>query len=382
MQLITRTILATTIFVLLSACNNSSELLAEPPIVASPDIERYSAGWNTIEVGGDAVCSDGSPYKFFFRPGLSEKLMVYFQGGGACWSGRTCDPDLEPSYKINLDKVNPEAYNGILSFDNPENPLNDYSVVFVPYCSADVHIGDALANYEATSTAEHQSHTVQIEHRGYINTDAALAWTYNNFFTPETIFVTGSSAGSIPSPYYAMLIADHYADARVSQLGDGSGGYRVSGDEVQPHLHWGTLNRLLKQPELADLGSRQFGFEDFYIAAAQRYPNMQLAQYDTAEDKIQKLFLDFLGVEPSSLFSLMLANHAKIRARASASTFNTYIAGGDLHTILLRPEFYTYHVDGLRVRDWVKDLVNGKAVSDVQCGQCDSAEVLGIASEE
>lgn len=378
MHLFIRILFTAAIILLLSACNASSEKLTEPPIIASTELQKYPADWNTIDTGGETICSDGSPYKFFFRPGLSEKLMVYFQGGGACWDGRTCDPDLEPSYKINLDKVNPAVYDGILAFDKTENPLSEYSVVFVPYCSADVFIGDAVANYEAVTTADHQSHPVRIEHRGYINADAALSWTYAHFFRPESIFVAGSSAGSIPSPYYAMLIADHYTDARVSQLGDGSGGYRVNADDVQPYLPWGTLKRLLKLPELADLDSRPFGFEDLYIAAAQRHPHMQLAQYDTAEDKIQKLFLGFLGLEPSSLFSLILANHAEIRA--SASNFNTYVAGGDLHTVLLRPEFYTYHVDGLRVRDWVADLVNGKMVGDVQCGQCDSAEVLAVGN--
>ncbi len=378
MHLFIRVIIATASMLLLLACNTSSDKYTEPPVIAAAELEKYSAGWNAIETAGDTICSDGSPYKFFFRPGLSEKLMVYFQGGGACWDGRTCDPDLEPSYKINLDKVNPAIYDGILAFDKAENPLSDYSVVFVPYCSADVFIGNALANYKTVTTTDHPSHHIKIEHRGYINADAALAWTYAHFYKPESIFVAGSSAGSIPSPYYAMLIADQYSNARVSQLGDGSGGYRVDADDVQPHLTWGTLKRLLKLPELADLDSRPFGFEDLYIAAAQRHPHMQLAQYDTAEDKIQKLFLGFLGLEPSSLFSLILANHAEIRA--SASNFNTYVAGGDLHTILLRPEFYTYHVDGLRVRDWVTDLVNGKMVGNVQCRRCDRAEVLAMGN--
>jgi len=365
----------TATLILLSACN-FSERLAKGEPVASSKLDKYSSGWNTIDTAGDTVCSDGSAYKFFFRPGLSEKLMVYFQGGGACWSGSTCDPDLEPSYKINLSQVDPGVFDGILNFNNSENPLTDYSIVFVPYCSADVHIGDTLAEYQAPATGNHQSHPVRIEHRGYINVDAVLEWTYSHFFNPESIFVTGSSAGSIPSPYYAMVIADHYPDSRVTQLGDGSGGYRSTGDVVLPQTTWATLQRLLTMPEFTELNSRPFGYTDLYIAAAQRHEQMQLAQYDTAEDKIQKHFLELLGIEPTKLFSLILANHEEIRA--SVKNYNIYVAGGDLHTILLRPEFYTYHVDGLPVRDWVADLVAGKVVTDVKCNQCDRAEIIGV----
>jgi hypothetical protein len=36
-----------------------------------------------------------------------------------------------------------------------------------------------------------------------------------------------------------------------------------------------------------------------------------------------------------------------------------------MHTILRRPEFYSLMVDGVLVRDWVADLLDGKHVSDV-----------------
>ncbi len=368
-----RTSLIILFLISLSACNLRA---VNQPAITATNIQNFATGWNTIDAAGSTICSDGSPYKFFFRPGATAKLMLYFQGGGACWSGKTCDPDLGPSYKINLDKVKPDLYSGVLDFSNPENPLRDYSVVFVPYCSADVHIGDAVANYEAPTGPDHQGHRVRIEHRGYINSAAAMDWVFTHFHQPENIFVTGSSAGAIPSPYYAMLVADHYANTRVTQLGDGAGGYRINDDNIQPHKPWGTLKRLLEVPELADLESRPFGFEDLYIAAAQRYPKMQLAQYDTAEDKVQKLFLNYLGIDNSTLLPLLLANHADIRS--DASNFNTYIAGGDLHTILLRPEFYSYHVNGLRVRDWVANLVNDIEVTDVQCKLCDTAETLAV----
>jgi hypothetical protein len=36
-----------------------------------------------------------------------------------------------------------------------------------------------------------------------------------------------------------------------------------------------------------------------------------------------------------------------------------------MHTILRRSEFYNLSVDGVAVRDWVADLLEGKRVADV-----------------
>ena len=46
--------------------------------------------WHAIEPGGDTICSRGQPWAFFFRPGVVNKLVVEFQGGGACWNYPTC----------------------------------------------------------------------------------------------------------------------------------------------------------------------------------------------------------------------------------------------------------------------------------------------------
>ena len=40
--------------------------------------------WHAVEPGGDTICSRGQPWAFFFRPGVVNKLVVEFQGGGAC----------------------------------------------------------------------------------------------------------------------------------------------------------------------------------------------------------------------------------------------------------------------------------------------------------
>ena len=196
-----------------------------------------------------------------------------------------------------------------------------------------------------------------------------LDWTYANVTEPETIFVTGSSAGAIPSPFYASLIADHYTDATVTQLGDGAGGYRRMNSDARPHEAWGTFRFITEEAGFEGLDSDTMNYESLYIAAAQRHPNIQFAEYDAAQDSVQKRFLALSGQQDVDLLDALTANQADIRAQAD--NFRSFIAGGESHTVLGRPEFYTFAADGTSIRDWVAALANSEEVEDVRCVNCD-----------
>ncbi len=364
-----------------------------PPTVTEPTVvSTLAAGWNKLSAGGDTLCSDGSAFHFFARPGDPAKLLIYFQGGGACWTGRTCDRDLDPTYRpiaiAELIEAQPgqprpqRAMGGIFDFTRADNPVADYSMLFVPYCSGDVHIGDRLSHYRAPTAPDHQAHEFTVQHRGYRNAMAALEWAFDAFEAPAEIFVTGSSAGSIPSPFYAHLVQTHYPAARVTQLGDGAGGYRRSEDNDLPSEQWGALEVLAAQmPYFANMPAAAFNFEQLYIATGLRHPRMTLAEYDTAEDEVQLGFLHLIGIpEGTHLEPLLDANRADIEAKVDR--FRSFTAGGQVHTILGRDAFYSYRVGDVSFRDWFAALVRGEPVSNVHCRDaagCAEAETLGDA---
>ncbi|HVS64137.1 MAG TPA: pectin acetylesterase-family hydrolase [Thermoanaerobaculia bacterium] len=364
----------------LLACAPGDSTPAEPEPSPLADL---GPGWNPIEPGGETICSDGSPYRFFVRVGDPEKLMVYLQGGGGCWTGETCDPDGRPTYKRVAETelrsaagTAPEegALHGVFAFGHPENPFAGYSVVLVPYCTGDVHLGDTVAGYTAPAGTtsegeEHPEHEVAVHHKGWVNGQAALAWTAEHFAEPETVFVTGSSAGAIPSPVYARQLAETYPGARVVQLGDGAGGYRNL-SQAQPHTKWAALDALASRyPEFGSMPPDEFSFEALYTTTGKAAPAIQLARYDTAEDETQIQFLRISQTEVDSLQPLLDANEADIDA--AISNYVSYVAPGTVHTILLRPELYSYEVNGVRFRDWLAALAAGEPVDDVHCGVCD-----------
>jgi len=332
-----------------------------------PTLDQLEKGWNQLAPGGDTICSTGTDYAFFVRPADTEKLLIYFQGGGACWFGEICDLKSTPTFDPFVDASdNPATYTyGIFDLDNPENPFGDYSIVFVPYCTGDVHIGNRVTTY---TVAERE---VTIHHKGYVNATAALDWTFANFTAVETVFVTGSSAGSIASPFYTALVAEQYPQARIAQLGDASGGYRNVGLSGV-FASWGTLEILPDLAEYQDVTVEDLTFERFYVASGSRYPDVTLAQYNTAGDEVQVFFLGLVASVEAPFIELLQANLADING--AIDNFHSYTAAGKAHAILVLPEFYTDQVDGIRFRDWIAALAAGEDVEDVMCSQCEVPE--------
>ena len=336
-------------------------------------------GWNAIEPGGETTCSDGSPFRFFVRPGSEAKrdqhIHFYLEGGGGCWSGATCDVQGRPTYTPVVDPSDGQASTGVFNLDRDDNPLRGHTTIFVPYCGGDVHLGDRTVEYTAPAADGREERKYTIEHHGLDNGTAALDWMYSHFDDPSAVFVSGSSAGSIPSPVYATWIKEHWPGARVAQLGDGAGGYRGA-SESKPYLQWGTLGAL-NWGELVGLEDT-LSFEDLYVASAKRAANVQYAQYDTAEDDVQLQFLQLAGTPTPSLLPLLDANHEEIAA--AAPNFRSFVAGGELHTILRRPEVYTYRVGDTTFLEWLTDLVEGRDVHSVRCSDCSQPE--GVMVEE
>lgn len=332
-----------------------------------PELASLDEGWNTIAT--DGVCSAGTPYQFYVRPSADNSdVLVYFNGGGACWFGEACDLNAEPNVHspfADMQQNNPALADGIFAYDNPKNPLANHAAVFIPYCNGDVHMGGTVRNYQYQNPA---GETVEVTtyHTGYANSQTALQWVYENFPAPTSVVVSGSSAGAIGSSFFSGLVAEHYPDTPVVLIADAAGGY---GSPNLPVVHeaWDTASVLPDWAEYEGESNQTLTFEDFYIASALRNPNLTIAQYNAAEDEVQKNFTYLIG-DPPGTFSLpqrILNNYQKIES--AVDSFYTYTAGGSTHTILRSDYFYDYSVEGVRFVDWVNELINGHSVPDISC---------------
>ena len=332
-----------------------------------PSISELEPDWNVIPTGG--VCSTGTPYQFYVKPSMqSTEVLIYFNGGGACWFGEACDPNSQPNVHTpyaDMDINNPTNMRGIFEFENPENPFADHSYVVIPYCNGDVHVGGGQRDYTYQNDAG-ESVRVTVLHNGYKNSQTVLEWVYQNFLTPSRIVVSGSSAGAIGGSFYAGLVSEHYPSTPVVLIADAAGGY-ASPLTYRTFEAWNVASVLPNWPEYRDETNKSLSFQDFYIASANHNQNLTIAQFNTAEDLVQYNFSLMIGDKQGS-FSLpqrIFTNYLEIEENTDA--FFHYTAGGRAHTILGSPEFYQYSVEGIRFVDWVSNLIRGNPVKDVSC---------------
>lgn len=347
---------------------------------------------NVLPAGAPG-CSHDTPYSFWVRDGDPTKLAVVLSGGGACWTGENCalhgKSFYRPAAGLELD---PSGFGGIFDMDNPENPLADYTIVFLPTANGDLFLGDSVMTYDVPAMSGKPASTVKILHKGYDNAASALDWMFKTYQAPQTVAVMGWSAGAIASPVYTHIVAQHYMDAKVTHFADGGGAYRVAEKLVPLFRSWGTTDLLKRIEGFENLSTDRLSFEDLYIRAAELHPEIIFHQYNERHDGIQALFMRLMGVDAPDVPANLDTAHAYIRAQTP--NFRTYtswghdeaIIGGYYNAVLARnaldnrgrphvlDRFYTRKTDGVRFLDWFTAAVTGKPVEDVACVDSETPE--------
>lgn len=335
--------------------------VTEAPTTAAPTTAAAAKVWDAITAPADCMCSDGSGFEFFVHKGDPAKVVFYLEGGGACFDPSTCGPDSK-SFKrtVGHDDDLADLKTGIFDFENPANPFADWSVVFVPYCTGDVHIGNATTDY---------GNGTIIEHKGYVNGTTALNATKDLFPNATQLFVTGESAGSVPTPLYAGLGRDLFPAATIKVLADGSGAYPdIPGINAVIGQFWGTMNAVPDWTVNEGMTVEEWSLPGLFVQAGKHAPDIVFARHDYAFDKTQVFFGQLAGIPADDLVSLIDENETQIEA-GGVELFS-YISPGDSHTVLSRPEFYTETLNGTLLVDWVMALVKGQPIDDVHCDVC------------
>ena len=325
------------------------------------EVPVQAAVWETIEPGGDTLCATGTPYRFHVRAGDPDKVMIFLNGGGACWSGDLCDLATEPTPYTPLSEMDandPRLMGGAFDADNPANPFAGWTQVFVPYCTGDAHLGARDVTYTTSAGAE-----VLIHHRGKTNVQSALDWVYDHHAAPHTLVVAGGSAGAIASPYYAGVLADHYPWADIIQNADGAGGYRAA-MVAKIFETWGVFESAPDWPELAAIDRSKATMEDLFRVTSARYPDIRLSQFNNVDDSVQQQFLALMGVT-TPVRDLMRANLSDLSADIPG--VRAYSGAGTDHTILRFDRLYSTEIGGAGAADWYRDLIGAPGVDTLTC---------------
>ena len=314
------------------------------------------AVWTEISPDGETRCSIGTPYRFYVRVGNDKKIAMIFQGGGACWSDETCSSESRKFDPIVNESDHPGNMKGLFDFSRENNPIADYTSIFIPYCTADCHLGDAEIRYLTGTDKE-----VVIRHNGYCNAMSAVKWLFAHIEKPEIIFVTGMSAGAIASPFYAGIIAEKYPQTRVVQIGDSGEGYRY--EMVKSVMKdWGATKVASGIDWLTHVDSDSLDFESLYVGAG-RFSNITLTQVNYLDDVTQAWFLSLMGAEEPNVNQRLSKNLRELSARIPS--FRYYNIPGNYHMVLGKNLFYSTLVNDVSLCDWVCALIEGRSVMNI-----------------
>lgn len=312
-----------------------------------------------------------NPFSFYFEQGESDNLLVYFNGGGACWDSSTCLASMQ--LEFDNDPMSRAAYNPSAQFENTpdvaggifkdveENPFKSWSKVFIPYCTGDLHLGSSDTTYtdDLGIVTGLPGADVTIRHRGHDNAMVVMDWLreqlQQNTLSPNKVLLSGSSAGGYGAIFNFPYVQQLFGRKKVALFADASLGV-ISKGFTETVLNYGgpwAIEDTLPDNFQSLIGnfSHLSLNKQVMLRLAYQYPWNRFAQYSTGTDFVQIQFSKISdqvakgnvdpttwGVNESDLGYILgwqIQAHSSVHA-LSAFTWNYqfYLGEGTCHMVL------------------------------------------------
>jgi hypothetical protein len=362
------------------------------------------AGWTWYQIEG-AVCRDGSPTGFYVHTGTANKLVIFLEGGGACSNAGFCgfnpanvnqvlagDGQLvlntalgaiegrqQPGVYTSADHAGQPA--GIFDFANAANPMKDWSQVYVPYCTGDVHFG-SKRNGSVPGLSNQQF-------VGYLNMKLFIGRLVPTFKSKvDQVILTGSSAGGFGAAANYSMVQDSFGEeVRVDVISDSGLPFD---DKYMPVCmqkrwrdSWG-LNESFP-PDCTECQTADGGgivkVADFLL---KKHPRATIGMISAMEDEVIRLFFsvglsdcsNYDAADPVEITVGQVLDPAVLMAPevytmglqdlrtkyVSTNKFATFYMPGVNHQHIFRDEFYEMF-NGTTQAKFMADFVAGKVAN-------------------
>ncbi|MBT8065658.1 MAG: pectinacetylesterase family protein [Gammaproteobacteria bacterium] len=312
------------------------------------------------------VCIAGSGYSVFTRKGKKNKLLIFEQGGGACWQN---------FYRCNLFAEDQEPPSdgdlpGIFDAESDDNPFADYSIVYMPYCDGSVFTGDNVA---VDPIWQSLTGVPARFHFGLRNQSAGMDLARKEFPKAKRITVAGSSAGGVGAAGFAPFLARMVYGNKVDLSVFNDAGPITSNPDAMS-----SFPPPIPLSGITDVEARasDWDFGKFYPASCTDCDDMgnsteiikwrldndstiREAFYETDADETNRFFLGLL-TDPVGFRNLIVSEHGLINAMFPKRYKRFIVAGDTSHTALQSPLFYTQDANGTLLNDWTKAFLKGK----------------------
>jgi hypothetical protein len=329
----------------LTACGSSSQ--ESHPVDGGTPISAPTATWTWIPIRG-TTCGDGSiaGVAVNLQPS-SPDLLVYMEGGGACWDANTCftlgtaiqiaAPYTNATFQNDLTMLNAS---GLFSRSDPASPFAGASFVYVPYCTGDVHGGSTVQVYDLGN-----GQTRTVHHVGGLNAQVIADTVYATLPTLSRIWLVGSSAGGYGATLNLHRYVADWPDASVELLQDSAPFVDVMGGNYPVwQQDWG----IMFPPDCANCTT---SFPAVIDAVTSANPSSRIGLLTFTEDATVKLFFGYSD-------SLSPAIDALLTNQYNHPTTHAFVVPGTSHTMLGSYQTMTA-ADGTTLKSWVSQWATG-----------------------
>ncbi len=314
------------------------------------------------------ICIAGTPYSVFTKIRNPKKLLIFLQGGGACWQDfYACNVLVEtplqepPPPPVGLwaeDSFSP-------TIGKVDNPLDDWSVVYMPYCDGSVFSGDNTvfdpawqAFIEAALNLPPGAGPPVRFHRGLQNVTAGVDIAKSMFPKAKKIMVAGSSAGGVGAASFAPFLARMaFGNKRKLAVFNDAGPVAINLTDVDNILaranDW--LFGQFFPASCTDCDAFAGQGTEIIKWRLDNDTTIRESFYSTDGDTTNRFFLN---VPTQGLYrDLIVSEHAKLNA-AHPSRYKRFIrSGSTIHTGLQRDDYYIGTANGLPLNEWVGDFI-------------------------
>lgn len=335
--------------------------IAGPGPVFPADGEPLKAAddtWTYIELA-DTQCRDGSPAGLAVSlRGASKKLMIFLEGGGVCQDPQTCL--INPA---NTSEQRAEQRAGVFDRTNAGNPVKDWNVVYVPYCTGDMHAGAKPDGMVANVGPQ--------KFVGYLNLQKVLARVVPTFPAVTDVVLTGVSAGGFGASQAAPLVQRAFPNVKVRMVSDSAP--QLSKTVIPACLQ--TIYRTswnLEQTYLAECGhacpNKDDFLQDYAVFLAKSFADRPSGLIASIRDST---VADYFGIGSNNCTGVLYltpvpgqtfqAGLLALRdALAPYPSFSTYLMPGTQHMWLNDSSFYTGSAGGVKLVDWFSKVAAGQ----------------------
>jgi hypothetical protein len=310
-----------------------------------PPLTATAGTWTWIDVP-ESQCDDGSPTGFAVNPQDTSDLFIFFEGGGACWDALTCvAAQTATKGPVGSTEWATRQTSLPAPFDRgrASNPFRNATMVYIPYCTGDLHVGDNLAVYQG----------LNYYHKGRPDTVAFLSRVASTWTDPGRVVVSGSSAGGYGAALTYDLTRKTFPNARMYLVDDA--GPLLEGNAVPAAERMAWISAWNIGGLIDDLctGCRD-DFSLLHNLLTTRYPNDRLALLSSLQDVTIRTYF-MLTPEAFQLALLQLiADHI-----APTLAFKTFVITGQQHTLLGTMTSST--TNNVVLEPWLDDMVNDRA---------------------